>query len=283
MRAPRTLWMFLPQGVVLLLQLIPHTGIILMMLMAAIWPVVLINGPMLACAVEAAFRKGMRRWLLLPGLWFGGYALFVAGSEFTAFLGDRRAEAANARVHVAFDPARQSLLIEGGRNLGSRTAWLLANTDLPVVYMRDPESGAVQAFTGRAAGRACLAPGQDHPCVPPPSQPPGRPVIVVRFEDPSKTRSRGVMTIVSPDGRRQTLHGRDETLPLPWFPLPYAGCGLGSSWECWFRFMPASRMMLNMQAQQPRGLLEKQDEDLAVGNRAVANALGLERVTQARR
>ena len=141
MRAPVSLVFFVPQLLVLLLQLFPGTGVFLMVLGAPAWAILLLNVPMLLCAVEAALRPGLRIWLLLPGLWFGGYGLFVGVDRASAAWSRHRAEATNASVHVAFDPRRDALVILGDQasrvEMNNRGEWFAGSTNLPVVYLRD--------------------------------------------------------------------------------------------------------------------------------------------------
>jgi hypothetical protein len=311
MRVPRTLFLFVPQLVALAFQLFPSTGAVLMMLGAPAWAVLLINGPMLALAIEASIRREVRLWLIPPAIWFGGYALFVAGDRAFDAIGLHRAESISAGVRVPFDPERQALLILGDHaevlDVDNRARWFAINTNLPVAYLkdatfkdlpyagsrlaplaqcpavglaaeRDAEVGISSSFiTERREAKDPLwrAKFDNTFCVQSAPEVIDRPITTVTFERVKHGWSSVVVTIMTPGGRRQVLPGQDESGTWPWIPRPILGCGLNdaaNAWQCGFRLMrPASLS------------LDKQDNDLAASNALAARALGLAQVAPEQR
>jgi len=260
---------------------------------------------MLACVVEAGLRPGLRRWLMLPAIWFGGYLMLAGGDRVLDIWARHRAETANASVSVPFDPNRQALVILGDRSnradVDNRGKWFAANTDVPVVYLPDktfadtPFAGMRLASDDFCIGNANAEHGdleagisEDYfyalkrtekiglrhrgpsACIWSAPEPIDRPTTTLLFERPERGRASVIITVVSADGRRQTLRGQNEVPPLPWIPLPVLGCGLNDQaglWQCGFRF-----------ARTVRTPIDKQDNDLEASNVLAANALGLKRV-----
>jgi hypothetical protein len=152
-KQPLSLKLLLAVGVVIILQLLPIPGIFLMMLGAPFWSVFLINGGAIAAGFEAATGRISRWFLLVPFLWFGGYAAFYASDRL--MLADLRRDfaASNASVRIPFDPQTQALAttgnrwverqIEGLEGMVEGDSWdtrLIENYNLPVHY-RDVGKG----------------------------------------------------------------------------------------------------------------------------------------------
>src|SRR4051812_31911071 len=118
MRAwPKSLLFLVATGVVYLLQVIPVTGFFLMLVLAAFWSVLLVNAAMIGTAVEALSGRVARWWLVLPVAFYGGYFAVVAQDHATLRTLMAAYDAANARVTIPFEPARQALAFdkdEGG-------------------------------------------------------------------------------------------------------------------------------------------------------------------------
>lgn len=306
MRAPRSLFLFIPQLVVLALQLFPPTGVILMMLAAPAWAVLLLNLPMAALAIEAIRRRETRIWLIAPILWFGGYALFVAVDHIGGAVSRHRAEASNAAARVPFDPRRQALLILGDHgevlDMDNRAKWFAANTNAPVVYLKDQTFKALPYAGFRMVGinhckreaevsrdvevgiqswflwlprpeKVPLWERRSDPrlCVWSAPEAIQLPITTVTFERPKDGWSSVRITIVTPEGHREVLSGRNENAPWPWIPLPILGCGLNDqagAWQCGFSLM-----------RMPDFSIDKQEKDLAAGSSLAARALGLTVIT----
>lgn len=110
---------------------IPVVNLILLAVLLPLWPVITINGGMIAMTFEVFRRKLSLGWLALPLLWFGGYASFAwADHEALGSLRKQIAET-NAQVHVPFNPARQHLLSERGSEDS-----LIQNYGLPVAFAK---------------------------------------------------------------------------------------------------------------------------------------------------
>lgn len=82
-RLPLSFVFFLLTAIVMLLQVFPYTGILLMMIGAALWSILLINLGMLGTAVEAAAGRVSRWWLIIPVAWFGAYTVAVVRDTMT--------------------------------------------------------------------------------------------------------------------------------------------------------------------------------------------------------
>lgn len=265
MRAfPISLGFFLATAIVFVLQLIPIIGIFLMFMLAMFWSVLLINAGMLGTAWEALSGRVSRWWLVLPVAFYGGYVAFaVADNQALRQLGTTY-DAANAKVAVPFDPARQVLVFDGDGD-GGGGSWFVQNYRLPVVFSRNPNypegfrSNRMMASEicrevreNRALGAAGIYAFGFHDgdatssremesrfCnVGMPERPALPLVTVVRRKDRVRYASlpvtRVTTTVTTPDGQRFQLLG-GVAAPLSWIPMPVMGCGLNSGaakWEC---------------------------------------------------
>lgn len=304
MRAPVSLLLFIPQIIVFALQLFPIPGVAMMILAAPVWAVVLLNGPMVACAIESARTPGLRAWLLLPALWFGGYAAFVGADTMQGARARMRADAANAEVHVPFDPQRHALVLLGdGSELGhvdNRAIWFVANTNVPVAYLksntfkdlgfagvrlvspefcfkkgvldvRDLEAGIREQVLFMPRQPGLFRSGRDFDkkaCTRSAPEKIARQTMTARFERATHGDPIVEVTLTTADGRRWTLRGADPRPSWPWIPMPSLGCGLAmSEWRCGFAFLRTSK--------RPT---DRKEGDLDGTNALLAQALGVKRV-----
>lgn len=264
---PRSSIVFLIATLVWVLQAIPITGIFLMFLLAPLW-----NGPLyllgfVLLTLEAAIGATARAWLVVPLVCTLAYgtAAWRSRAEADALV------AAHAHVNdgktIAFDPKRQSLVIErSGDGIGN----LLVAWDLPAYWTVDPRKPAATPTLHRLAvgevceqirkdpslsaanvrawgiherqsGRSVLLKGVCNVDMPSPIT--GVPVTVsvgrreYARKDPAK---RWTQTITVGDGDRRIDLVVGEISPLPWIPIPMIGCALNSgspSWSCFAEFM----------------------------------------------
>lgn len=303
MSLPKSLILFVATGAVFLLQLFPLTGIVLMMLMAPFWSIVLVNLGFLGIAAEAATGLVARGWLILPVLWFGGYAGFAATDHWILWQLQREIAAANATVAIPFDPDVEALVL----TQDEREGWFVDNYALPVIYTRnahypgfghlatrmveqevcakvrsDPalRAAGIYAFgfhdRGKSAWRGKF---ETRFCELRQPEDPRLPVVTVDVAE-QKTAVRGLpvtqttTTVTVPGGTRYVLRGGGGA-PLPWLPMPVLGCFLNSgaaSWDCVAEFDRESFTSL-----QETGGPERSDGVV------LARALGLARVAPADR
>lgn len=307
---PRSFIFFLVTAVVVLLQLIPVTGVFLMVVLAPFWSVVLINLGMLGTGFEAVTGRVSRKWLLLPLAWYGIYALAAVRDQATLTLLRKQVAAENAQVRVPFDPARQALVSgdDGQKPQSIEVNWFIQNYALPVVYTSTPAGKssparyqAARLIAGADCGRIRDIPGangagiyafgfQDD--VPGQSGTSGKGFCVLRQpEAPVLPQMRvtvsehhervsglptvqTVTSIAAPDGTSYRLRG-GRAAPLRWFPMLAIGCGLNSAearWECGGGFLRADFTPLVDKGVKYRG-----------GSLALAEALGLRRVAPGER
>lgn len=133
--APASLMYLVAALVVVALQVFPIPGIFLMIAGGPLWAGVLITIAMVGTVWEVATGQVSPVWLALPGLYFGAYYC-VAGWERIAAARIAAAIAAfNAGEQLAFDPARQDLLLVKGKgdwHIGPSA--LLTDYALPRVF-----------------------------------------------------------------------------------------------------------------------------------------------------
>jgi hypothetical protein len=133
--APASLAYLVAALVVVALQVFPIPGIFLMIVGGPLWAGVLITIAMVGTVWEVATGQVSPVWLVLPGLYFGLYHCAVgweriAAARITAAIADF-----NAGKQLAFDPARQDLLLVKGKgdwHIGSSA--LLLDYALPRVF-----------------------------------------------------------------------------------------------------------------------------------------------------
>lgn len=237
------------------IQHIPIIGTLGLLVGMPFWSILLVNAAFLGTAVEVLARRIHPAWLLAPLGWFGFYAwCVVTEHNQVAELGTSLA-AHNAKVHVAFDPAKLAL-VDRGNEGGVGADYLLQDYGVPVVYTGstdpkqsglratrlaemafcktiwdDPEVRSAQIWTsgfqdevpGRIIGnfddRFCAISMPEQPTIP-------EIVLSTRELGPAKDLPHSTLTettIALPDGRKYRLFGgHAET--LPWIPMPITGC-----------------------------------------------------------
>ncbi|UIJ45991.1 hypothetical protein LZK98_03285 [Sphingomonas cannabina] len=157
MKLPKSLWFFVAAAIAFLLQLLPIPGIFLMILTASAWPGFLVNIGFLGIAVEALTRRASFYWLIVPTIWFGGYAAVAWRDHLPLQRLEQDVARRNASASVDFDPLRQSLVLvskarempgsppRAGLSLDEQE--IVAALSAPVIYIRDPATARSQ-FSG---------------------------------------------------------------------------------------------------------------------------------------
>lgn len=258
---PVSLWFFVITGIVFLLQLIPITGVFLMIFGAAFWSVVLINLGMAGLIVEGVTGRASPLWLIIPALYLGGYywlyrsdqhSLRAVAGEFARY---------NQGKSLPFDPERRDLVVEGGvgasefterfglaRAFSGQGQVYLVGTEESCALLRDNavfRSAGIHSnwITREGPSRwKKLATGF---CT---IMMPGKPDKgIVRITEEAGTSRHRRLPV-----RIRTFTARDETAgtsaavrsgsaePLKRFPMPVMGCALNSgaaSWDCFAGFM----------------------------------------------
>jgi hypothetical protein len=259
---PFSLIFFLITGVVMLLQMIPIVGILLMFMLAMFWSVLLINAGMIGIGVEALIGRVSRRWLMVPLAFYGGYYVWALSDRATFSVLSASYVASNAKVAVPFDANAQSLVFTGG---GDGGGWFTQNYDLPVAYTSNDNYPEGYRSTRMMPNAVCskvrenkaLSAAQVHSfgfhdgdaiqdrkmearfCDLGMPERPSLPIVTVSTVEEKISEgllpvTRVARTVTTPDGRRFTLLG-GIAAPLKWFPMPAMGCGLNSgaaSWNC---------------------------------------------------
>lgn len=280
-RWPWSVRLLVVVGFLFLLQAFPYTGIFLMIVGAALWSIPLINLAVVVAGIEGLAGWAPRWFMLVPLVWFGGYA--AAHLAERAALSDAQAKITahnEATRPLVYDRTRQSILTND-RHL---TQTLLETGRADTVYLqrergRDREVRAVRLATGSLCDELKDRKGG----------------VSLRVERGSASRARGI-----DDGKRicfvwipeqpvgEVLHLRKTTaseqigtLPVstttlsattesvesnirsaraailqPW-PMPVVGCGLNSgapSWDCFAFFMRQSAVTTGPLAQSLKTL-----------------------------
>jgi hypothetical protein len=266
---PSSLIFFVITGVVFALQAMPVPGIYLMMVMAMLWPVLLVNAGLIGIAAEAAIGRVSRWWLIVPVMFYGGYWAVAVQDRLALHKLSASFDAANARVVTGFDPERQAITFDesdGQRN----GAWLTQNYALPVAYSVNenvPEGYLSQRMLDNAtcakvrenlaAGAASVSASgfsdgsqngypkrEERFCALSMPETPDVPVVrvsqqVESLHVGSLPVTRITTNIAMPDGRSVQVQS-GHAAPLRWFPMPMMGCGLNSSapsWNCFAGFL----------------------------------------------
>lgn len=270
---PWSVWWFIVTAIVFALQLFPLTGVFLMFALAPFWSVATINLGFASIIPEVLFRRISPAWLVLPLVWFGGYAgaAFLSHAKVAAL--DAEIRAANSAQRFPFDPAQQSLVISAANDytLSSVASSLVRDYRIPVAYteqrsnkdapyrasrlMTDPacqtinrdrrnfaagvqsnfiSTGKNDGHRGKPSG-ICLVTMPEAPSLP-----------VVRIEGKREKHSDLIApyeliraTIHDPSGTTLAQVSSGFANPLHWLPMPILGCALNSgspSWDCMAMF-----------------------------------------------
>ncbi len=145
---PRSFIWFAATVAIFVLQWIPFTGIFLMFVLAPFWSIVTVNLGFISLAAEALFGSISRLWLIAPIAWFGGYAVIAQASQWELERLDAQIRAHNAGRSVAFDTAREALVVQNNADeMGGAVEALIRSYRLPVVYGVDKPSPRPKAST----------------------------------------------------------------------------------------------------------------------------------------
>lgn len=291
---------FLLTAIVFVLQMLPFTGFILMILAGQFWSIVLVNLGFALMARDALNGAQPRYLLLAPILWFGGYAIATTVSHWRAARLDAEIAAANAGKRIVFDPARHDVLIEpvatyesGGLPL--QAEYIVRSFAVDRIYwLEDPKRDIVRAIWVRQsacpAERGVASTGDrrwftpsdggsatDTPlvrarqlCLFDAEVRPARPTIRIRPQPQiggydSGYSSREIL-VDTPDGRSTTLRSA-AVRPLHWLPAPVIGC----QWHIGAPREPCAVAFLRERAYAGRNPQSPSD--------VVAHALGLQKAT----
>jgi hypothetical protein len=266
------MWWFILTAIVFALQLFPLTGVFLMIVAAPFWSVITVNLGFASLIPEVLFRRISPAWLLLPALWFGGYAGAVYLSEARVAALDAEVRTANSVVRVTFDAAQQSLVIRPTDHVLSNAAsTLVSSYRLPAAHtlqrdggrwrhrasrlMVDPHCHAIRADRRYMVAGVHAQPIYDgnaerHPrrasgiCIVTMPEEPVLPTVLVEgkqekhadfFTPYELTR----LTISDASGNVLGQAVSGSANPLSQFPMPVIGCALNSgapSWDCMATF-----------------------------------------------
>lgn len=262
-------WCFLATLVVYLLQLYPPTGLFLMLVGAALWLVVFVNLGFVLLAWDVLTGQ-VPRWVMgAPLLWFGGYAIAAGLSHWQAHRFLAGIDDANRGRAVAWNVARDDVLIMGdglnaqplieqhgltrvytrrrvGRDgLKSRVTELTrycprpavqhGNDGATVVYLQALVQKPGRNSRWRAASNVCIMTADASPQGPAVTVTVSPPAAATGWLVPTHVQP---VTIRTPNGRVYRFRSGDAR-PLAWWPQPILGCGLNSGsprWECFTGF-----------------------------------------------
>ena len=283
-----------------LLANIPLLNLYLIFVLLPAWPVITINGGMIAVAVEVLARKLSFAWLAVPLFYFGGYAsLAWADQQNLASLRTQIAEA-NARVRVPFNPAQQQLVFEGFSEHS-----LIQNYGLPVAFEKRGEGAkeyqstrmiereVCEQIRGPAFRAAGIWPSGCHEprdkiggwiyvknfCMVSMPDSPSLPIVKLSVKERRDTYSSLRVTyrdtkITTPDDQVYQIRGGHASA-LGWIPLPFIAYDPMSSpprFKPTFAFKPSTFLPLNNEAGR-----------YTSGTAALANALGLKKIAPEKR
>ena len=297
---PWSTWWFVLTGLLYLLQLVPFTGVFLMMLAAPLWSVLTINAGFLSLAIEALMGATRRIWLLAPLAWFGGYAVAAQLSDQHYRALDAELRARNAAERIAFDPHRQALVIKPDADqLSGLPASYVQDYRVPVVYEESANFKTASHLARRVGVQPICTTIRSDPSYSAASihawglheRAQGRPKLSGEFcalsmpEDPlvpivrveAEKRRQAVDELLVPHWLTRVTISDDRggvaTLtaghaqPLTWLPQPIMGCALNSSAPSWDCFAGFRRRELGLGGEGGYGRATGQ---------VIATALGLE-------
>lgn len=235
-----------------LLQLIPFTGVFLMVLGGAFWTGLLVHFFLLALAIEAFLRRVPRELLLVPVLAYGGYYAMYAFETFR--IAQTTAELRSANSGKVFDFNADS------HSLVTPVAQAFVQTHvIPVVYASDPYAVPERYVSFRLMPRnecnigrdsqnriqqwgvsSRIWSGSNKPCLLRYPQVPTREVVLVAKigDEEIWKRKTDISTQTSQlivGGKILGMYKTASIWRLPVFPFLVIGCGLNSGqarWQC---------------------------------------------------
>lgn len=249
---PRSLLFIAAVPVLMLLQMLPFIGGILMFLGIAFAPILFVNLGFGGILVETFVRRLSLSWLILPVVWFGGYEAWVVAERMDIARQRAEALAAGQSSAIPFNAASQALVLDYKLN----AQILLLEYGLPVVYSsggapnrpyaafrlasrpvcedigKDPANSQAKIFTRGVHERydditnATFNPSL---CVVETPESPRLPQLRVTVpaipgQDPYFRTADSKLEIRTPDGTGHELSA-GMVYPLPWIPMPVIGCG----------------------------------------------------------
>lgn len=130
-----TLW-FALTALIYVLQLIPFTGIFLMLVAAPYWSILTVNLGFASLVLEAGLGWISRVWLLAPIVWFGGYAAYAGMNYWAIESLDQNIRRENATQAIPFEPGTQALVVAGNASeLSTAASRFVQNYAVPVAYV----------------------------------------------------------------------------------------------------------------------------------------------------
>lgn len=260
---PLSLGFFVIAGLVYVAQLTPLIGVALMIFAAPLWSIALVNMGFLGVALESALGVVHRLWLILPVLWFGGYAGWAATERLTLATeasAMRRNNAASAELRHASGP----ILIEtNASNLAEPLAIaIVARYAASTVYVRTTlgdQVGTTTAYRFERDGLCNSAAPGGQPRIGRHDLTDGTPlreacvysvaedapddvvrIIMVRGQQDTSGPVAARTEVRAPraDGGVSTFRSTSAAF-LPWLPRPILGCALNSGaaeWQCMNQF-----------------------------------------------
>ena len=260
---PYSILFFVTALAVYVLQWFSIPGIFFMMLAAPFWATPLVNAGLIGIALEAIFGRVWRLWLVVPVVVYGLYLQAAAGDHATLMKLALAYEQANALATVDFDKATHAIVFEESANIS-----LVNYYDLPVEYKTDRRlktgymstrladigfcrefdkfsavgASAASVFVNYIVDKSGEIGRQRDDRVCSISMPEKPELLIVTIKQVSEKEiieglpvNKLTTIITMPDGAETKLLG-GFAAPLPWWPMPYAGCGLISGlhaqWSC---------------------------------------------------
>jgi hypothetical protein len=270
---------FLFAALVIVLQIIPYTGIFLMLVGAAYWSVILVNLGFGLLAIEAATKRAPYWAGIFPLLWFGGYTAASITSHAQAKDFIAKIDQANQGLESDFDSTKYEVLVR--RNSDIHAAELVEHYGLPRVFSEEGRNYVERTRSvwivendcpgSMGAGVSRFGPGHEDDvvwnrvtmggygtgerirsvpgvCVYYGVRTPEKPVFSITTG--TLIVGKGVLQTEAQDIVVQEPSGAELHLsagfasPLSWLPKPIAGCALNSGaakWQCTFEFIRESR------------------------------------------
>jgi hypothetical protein len=116
----------------IVLQLPPLPGVILMMFGAAYFAGLLVHLLLASLFLEAAIGRIPRAFVVIPILAYGAYYVAYFQEGWRLQVAERAAQTDKPEVALRFDPAAQSIVVSGAEAFVSRY-------DVPVAYEANPK------------------------------------------------------------------------------------------------------------------------------------------------